>query len=148
MHNNMIWRGFLLFLLAVTLWFTIDAIYLYRSYVRLRMQVPTTSIAWDVVENSSDNYTLKANYAYKVGNDTFTGSSPWDEAVYKNSWAAETQAKAYTSQPWKVWIDPTYPAHSALQKNFPLKQCVYSVVLWGIFLYFLSLGFYVANFKK
>lgn len=147
MHKNVLWKAFLAAIFVTTLWFTIVAVYRYQDYKNLKEQVPVTEIQWKVIEESSESFTLQAYYRYAIDDKFFKGSSPWKE-IYRNNWAAEQDIKEFSKIQWKVWIDPAHPDHSSLQKKFPLKECISSIVLWGIFLYFLILGFYVGKIKN
>jgi hypothetical protein len=146
MHKNILWKAFLAAIFVTTLWYTIVAVYRYNDYSSLQTQAPVTEIQWQTIEDSSESFSLQAHYRYEFNGKSFTGSSPWKE-VYRNSWAAEQDIKEFSKVKWKVWIDPNHPDHSSLQKYFPFKECISSALLWGIFLYFLSLGFYVAKIK-
>lgn len=147
MHKNILWRAFIAFIFIATLWYTVIAVYRYHNYKSLNAQVDVTAIQWHAIEESPESFTIQANYRYTFNGNTYTGSSAWD-SVYRNDWAAQEDIADFSKKRWKVWIDPGNPDHSSLQKKFPLKECISSVVLWGIFLYFLSLGFYVAKIKN
>ena len=147
MHNNFLWKGFLAAIFLATLWFTIVATYRYQNYKSLQIQVPVTEIKWNIVEESSETFTIHANYRYEYNDKFFIASSPLSD-IYRNSWAAEQEIKEFSQIKWKTWIDPQHPDHSSLQKKFPFKECISSIILWGIFLYFLFVGFYVAKLKN
>lgn len=148
MHNNFIWRAFLTLAFLVAVWFTIVAIYRYHNYSSLQAQTLASEIQGQIIEESSESYTLTATYRYEVGHQIFTGTSLWNDTNYRNQWAAEQDLKEFSARKWKVWYDPHHPEYSSLQKKFPLKECISSIVLWGLLLYFLGLGFYVGKLKN
>lgn len=147
MHKNKLW----LFLLAVVgvsaLWYSFIAGYRYYNFSRLDTQIAPTNITWNVIEHSSSSYTLIAKYQFIVGNKTFYGSTDLTNDTFLNLPTAESSINKTALLPWKVWYDKDDPHHSSLQKDFPFKEYVYAMILWGIFLYFIWLGFYIGGFK-
>lgn len=148
MHENLIWRAFLALVFIAALWFTVIAVYRYHNYDRLQMQTDAVEIKGKITEESSEAYTLSATYQYSVGSQQFSGSSPWGDSLYRNPWSAEKDLKEFSGRKWKVWYDPRQPDYSSLQKKFPLKECISSIALWALLLYFLGLGFYAAKMKQ
>lgn len=148
MHKNLVWQAFLFVIFAATLWYTISALYSYYSYSHLNSQTSPSTINWEVVEKSEENYFLKTSYSFNYKGNLYRGSTTWSQDTYRNQWAAEQGLKESSSQQWKVWFDNLDPHHSSLQKNFPLKECISAAFLWGLSLYFLWIGFYVAKFKN
>jgi hypothetical protein len=148
MHKNFLWQAFLLVIIAISLWYTISAIYLYDSYAHLKILTTTSSIQWEAEEHAEDRFILKANYIFVYKGKFYHGSTSLEDTAYRNLWAAEKTIKELTNSNLKVWFDPENPNHSSLQKKFPLKESIYAAFLWGLILYFLWLGFYVARFKN
>ena len=148
MHKNFLWQAFLLVIFCATLWYSAVALYSYYSYSQLKTQIAVSSIQWEVEEKSEDNYLIKALYQFKYRNNPYSGSTTLSDIPYRNQWAAQQAIKEYSKKNWKTWFDPQNPNHSSLQKNFPLKECISAIFLWGLTIYFLWLGFYVAKFKS
>lgn len=147
MHKNFIWQAFLLIVFLATLWYTVIATYRYYSYIRLTAKTTPASMQWDIQEVSDEDYVLSANYGFKVGDQSFTGTTSWTKEPYRNHYAAEKAQEEFTAQNLVVWYDPSSPEHSSLQKELPLKECISAIFLWGLLLYFLWISFYVAKFK-
>ena len=147
MHKNIIWQAFLLVILATCLWYSTIALYKYYTYSHLEAKTTVSSINWEIEEKSEENYLVKGIYSFEFRGHSFPGTSHMTDMIYRNKWAAEQAVKEFTQKKWKVWFDPQNPDHSSLQKNFPLKECITAIFLWGLLLYFLWLGFYVARFK-
>lgn len=147
MHKNFIWQSFLLVVLLTTLWYTGKAAYKYYGYARLTQKAIATDMKWSIQELSDEDYILESQYTFKVGDHLFQGMTSFANTPYRNQYSA-TKAKAEMSaQKWIVWYDASNPHNSSLQKDFPLKECVYAILLWGLMLYFLWISFYVAKFK-
>ena len=147
MHKNFVWQAFLFVILAATLWYSAIALYSYYSHSHLEVQTPVSSMAWEIEEKSDESYLVKGIYHFEFKGNSYPGSTTMTDMIYRNQWAAEQAIKELSDKNWKVWFDPQDPGHSSLQKNFPYKECITAIFLWGLFFYFLWLGFYVARFK-
>lgn len=147
MHKNFLFQSFLLILFAITLWYTGKATYRYHTYSKLTAQVVPTQVDWSIEEISTDDYILVANYTYNISGTDYKGSTAFSKEPYRNPYAAEQYKKERVMQSWVVWYDPSTPHHSSLQKEFPLKECLTAIFMWGLLLYFLWISFYVTKFK-
>jgi hypothetical protein len=145
MGKNYIWQALLLTIGCAALIYSGIAIYKYNRYSSLNtstLDVKVTELK--VVEKSSDAFYIEANYQFEVQGKPYQGAGILDER-YRNPYAAKTGIKPLNENKWEVWYDREDPNHSSLQKEFPIKEWVSTVFLWGLFLYFLWLGFYVAG---
>ncbi|MEI8365335.1 MAG: hypothetical protein WCF65_02860 [Parachlamydiaceae bacterium] len=148
MHRNFLWQAFLGIVALATLWYSCIAAYRYYSYSRLDGHAETSTISWIIEEHATDTFTLKANYQFTANQAVHHGTTRYPDDNYLNQWAAEQAAKSNTKHPWTVWYDQSHPDTSSLQKNFPFKECLSAIILWGLLLYFLWLGFYVSRYKS
>lgn len=147
MHNNAIYRAFLLTIMLVTFWYSGVAVYRYYNYARLTAQTQLTSSVWKVHEVAEDEFYLEAFYTFSTGQKTYEGSTSWPGEFYRNSWGAEKDIPYFQKHRRVVWFSPSNPHHSSLQKKFPLKESVSAILLWGLLFYFIWIGFYVSKFK-
>lgn len=147
MHKNKLWLFLLVMVGLSALWYTGIAGYRYYMYSRLDTQTHPASMSWKIAAHSADNYTLVADYQFAADGTTFSGSMDFLDDIFLNELAAEKGIESNKKLPWKVWYYSENPNHSSLQKDFPFKQYIYALILWGIWLYFLWLGFYVTKFK-
>lgn len=146
MHNNSYWKAFLLFVLGCTLVYSGIAAYRYYEYIRLTDKQPITKVVqWDIFEKSDEEFILISTYEFTVAGRDYTGKMEWSDFPYRNEWSAKKAIQERGQEPLFVWYDPSNPNYSSLQKHFPVKQCIYAVFLWGLFLYFIWIGSYVAN---
>lgn len=104
-------------------------------------------MSWHVVEHGADSYTLEADYKFVVEGKSLSGSTDLTSDSYLNRATAESAIPNTSQRPWKVWYDSDNPDYSSLEKDFPIKYYIYTIMLWGILLYFLWLGFYITKFK-
>lgn len=147
MHSNWLYRGFLLGVLIAALWYSGLAGYRYYNYSRLTSSVRPASINWQIKEKAEDEFIFEASYTFNIKGRTYIGSTSWPKQFYRNRQAAEQDRSGFAKQYQFIWFNPNNPEHSSLQIKLPIKECVSAVILWGLFLYFVWLGFYVAKFK-
>lgn len=141
---RLLWIFFLGVIFCATLVYTVyTSVALYHHY-RLTESVPIHTIKWSVHPVEKDDIRVKAHYQLVKDQTNYTGDFEWPEH-YLNAWAAEEARARASRQMWNVWIDPSDPHYSTLQKIFPIKQCLSTLILWGISLYFVFLARYVTR---
>ncbi len=146
MHNNPFFLALLGTIALALLWFTGVAGYRYYQYITLSEKTPATTISWSIKEYARDAFGVHADYSFVVANQPVQGEYTFKE-TYLNAWAAEQQMQKYSARKWNIWYQPGHVHHSALQKKFPTKECASAMVLGGLLLYFLWLGFYVNKYR-
>ena len=119
------------------------------TYRVLTAQTKAQSVQWAVVELSDERYVLQGNYIFRVDGIEHAGSTTFDHP-YRNAWAANKAMPEYANKQWEVWYSPKNLLYSSLQKNFPLKECVSAIILWGLLVYFIGLKLYCSknDFKE
>lgn len=148
MHQNRIWKFFLLALALVVLWFSGSTTYKMFNYLRLNSQAPAEQMEWSVVEASEDRFLLQASYIFHVDEKVYHGNSVLVPPFFRNEWAAKQDLPTFAARQWQVWYFSWDPGFSSLQKNFPIKECISTLLLWGILIYFVRIGYYVAKLSK
>lgn len=148
MHQNIYWKAFLLFFLLVVIWFVGVACYQLFNYMTLNEHTTATSTQWHVKELSEEDFRIDVNYTFVASGVKHTGEMRMEGSPFLNQWAAEATIEENMNLPWEVWYSSRNPQHSTLQKYFPFKECLSAVLLLGVFIYFLCLGYYVAHIKK
>ena len=141
-----IWQVIFIVLAATALWFM--GIASVRSYHYFHLTSSTTSFAvdWSFKELSEDHFVYVAEYSFKVKNQVYSGKDTQKTPFYRNAWAAEDALKKSSPQQITIWYSERSPQDSALEKNFPLKEWISSLLLWGLLIYFLYLKRYVSRF--
>lgn len=132
------------------IWFSWLACREAYNYSTLKAHTLAQSVQWSVVELSDEHYALQGSYAFTVGGVQYFGVTTLDDPPYRNAWAATKAIPEHALKQWNVWYSPINLAHSSLQKKFPFKQCVSSIILWGILIYFIGLKLYCTktDFKE
>lgn len=139
------WKIFLGIIGSVALWFSTKACFLLYNDITLNAQAPVTEIQWSVKELSTDSFLLQAHYTFSTHGTTYSAEGVLQERPYLNAWAAQQAVSEYSKKQRIIWYNASNPAHSSLQKNFPFKECLSAVTLWGIFAYFIGLKYYITR---
>lgn len=148
MHKNPFWLGLICCMTLITLWYLGNASLQFFRYTRLQESAQATEIRWSVKEMSSEEFIPFAHYLFKTKDgEMYEGEGGLNDSRYRNAWAVEEDLSSFAKKRWKVWYNPSYPHQSALQKNFPLKECLSAIALLILWIYFVGLGFYVGHQK-
>lgn len=148
MHTNILWRAFLLVILICTIFYSVIALYRYYIYVSLSGAARPTSMVWDIVKETESRYILETSYQFAVKDKMYEGKTVWEDDKYINEYGANEAIQDSKNTTWVVWYNPNNPESSSLEKHLPFKEIVSAIFLWGLFLYFLWLGFYVGTFRS
>ncbi|MEC7840263.1 MAG: hypothetical protein VX777_09525 [Chlamydiota bacterium] len=148
MHNNKIWLGFLAIMTLAVLWFTWGTAIKIYDYFSYKEYSKALNVRWKKEKIDTDHYLLTATYSFKHHGKNHEGEMLFEKPVYQNPWAAEQAITMNTAKPWRVWFSPSQPSRSTIIKKFPMKEAASTVILWGLWIYFLWLGVYVTQFKR
>ncbi|CDR34262.1 hypothetical protein [Criblamydia sequanensis] len=133
-------------LALVALFSIATAIYAYDAlkkswfYFQLDGQTKIEAPNFFVKEISDEKYAVEGRYGYKIKDKTYQGISRVGGRFYRNEFAASSAIKKIQT-PLPVYFSKNSPEISSLEKNFPYKEVVYSLILLGGFLYFVALGY-------
>lgn len=141
-----IWYTFFAFLGLVAAWFTISAGIQLYDYFSMQNQVNAKSVKWNSIEITDEKYILGTEYTYEVEGASYDGKTRMTSYAYRNPWAANQAIEKYSNQEWPVWYSKSYPEKSTMQNQFPLKDVLSTILLWGLFGYFFWLSSYVARY--
>lgn len=145
MTSNRFWQLLVVPIAIAAIWCTGDALYKLYHYYRLSASTSATITGGSVEKVSEDRFLLKLTYNFSVKGELYSGETVFDEPLFRNAWAAEEALPKFTVKPWKAWYSSSNHGYSSLQKNFPVKECLSSIMLLGIMVYFLGLRYYVAK---
>lgn len=146
MNPNRYWWIFLTIVAAAVCWKSAVAIYRLYGYYRLTAQTEAHFTNWSVVPLSQESYVLKTHYRFQVGQQSYEGDYLFSDRPYLNAWGAEQEIKRGRPSRGIVWYSARNPLISSLQKTFPLKESLSAALLWGLFCYFIWLGYYVTSY--
>ncbi len=142
MHKNPIWLLFLGIMAIGILFYSGRTAYHVWQYARLDKQIEAEKINWSVIPINEEKFIPQAAYKFSVNAKEYEGQSRWNQS-YLNAWTAQDAIKKLIQSPPLVWYDASNPEASSLQKIFPLKENLYTLMLWLLGLYFAGLGYYV-----
>ncbi len=108
-------------------------------YSTIDRAVPVTVHQWKIRKKSS-GFAIQARYSFTVENKIFKGKTVFSKPYQLNRLSAENQIKKVSSQSWKAWHNPSHPEISSLERIFPWKTSLYSLMILGIFFYFVQLS--------
>ena len=142
MYRNPFWILFLSVMVIGTVIYTGFTVYDLWHYMRLDKHIQAQDIQWSVLALSDDRFIPVARYQFILQGKYFQGETRW-QANYLNEWTAKEAVARLKPSPPLVWYDGANPNISTLEKLLPQKQCLYTVSLWILSLYFFGLGYYV-----
>ena len=142
MYKNPFWILFLSLMAIGILFYSSRTAYHIWQYIRLDKQIEADQIHWSVISLSQEEFFPQESYEFKVKEKEYKGQSRWHERSL-NEWTAQDKIKKLIQSPPLVWYDSSSPENSDLQKIFPLKEVIYTGMLWLLGLYFTGLGYYV-----
>jgi len=148
MHKNKFWLGFLALITLTMGWFTWQTLSKTKDYFALSDLTTPSSITWSAIKMGEDHYLLSANYSFLLAKKEITKTEILTTPIYPNPWAAELAASKQEGKKWHIWYAPNDPKHASLYKHFPTKELISTIILWGVWIYFLWLGFYVTKFSN
>ncbi|CUI17859.1 Conserved putative membrane protein [Candidatus Protochlamydia naegleriophila] len=147
LHRNPLWMFFLGLVTLCALAYTGYAFFQLYSYQRLSHTAVPQKIDWSVLAMDEDHFIPQAHYQFTFQGKAFNGHTLLKEH-YLNAWAAREAIDRLQSKPLLVWFNSNSPAMSTIEKNFPLKICLYTALLWGLLLYLAWLNQQVMHYKN
>lgn len=117
-------------------------------YSRLQVTRQATISEWKVLEKSSSKYLIMVNYGYTYKKKGYSGEHTFKKLVFVNPSAALSHIEQAKKEKWSAFIDPKKPERSTLQKLFPFKPCIHSLLLITLYIYTLWLKAYVRHQNK
>ncbi len=116
------------------------------AHMRLEKKTIAKVDKWKIIEKGASKFALKAHYTFEVQGKTHHGKTIFSKPYHLNRISAEKQIKIYTARQWPVWYQHSHPQHSSIEHLFPVKKCLYGLMVLGVFLYFVYLRHrYFAN---
>lgn len=146
MHKNKIWFIFLSLLFFAIILYTIYGVSKFLDYASFVGKTKPNKIELFPENDFFGRYSIKGKYSFIFENKVYSGEDIID-SNFQNSYAVEKAKDQYINQ-IVVWFNPENPTHSALHKKFPLKEGIYLLILWGIGIYFIWLGFRVSKLMR
>ena len=144
MGRKKIWLVFVLLIAVVALWFIVKGVLEIGAYYSLSAQAPATIEKWSIKEKHSDSFAVEAEFTFNYKEKSYQGVTNVG-GLYPNPWAAGHAQERFSAQKWSAWFNPHKPEKAVLEKKFPLKKTLSTVVLIGLATYFSILGIYLGR---
>ncbi|HEX2580090.1 MAG TPA: hypothetical protein VHK67_06795 [Rhabdochlamydiaceae bacterium] len=109
------------------------------GYLRLEKKSSAKIEQWKVVEKDPSQFAIKAYFSFETASRAYQGKTTFSKPYHLNRLSAENQIKIYSKQPCTVWYQSSNPERASIEHIFPFKKCLYSLMLIGIFFYFVYL---------
>lgn len=132
-------RLILLFFSLCALYYSALLFHGIYNYYHLTKTAIATSVAWAPDISNEEEVYLQVNYKYIYSHKNYDGAMRKVGPYFRNEWGADREAKKRNKEEWVVWLDQDHPQNSTLIKTFPLKELAYSIILWGLTIYFFML---------
>lgn len=148
MHNNWFYLLILSALTVVVVIFGLDAGKKLIAYTSMREVGEAKEIKYSLLQESEESYKLQASYTFTEEGKEYCGYQLFDTPRFLNKWAGEQAIAKMEGEKQRLYFSPKNPRDNALKRSFPMKSILYSVLLLGLWCYFLWLGFYVTQFSQ
>lgn len=145
MRQNLFWTVLISLMLLSIGGYTAHTLIKVWQYVYLNQHTHAVDIQWSIFPKNEESFIPVANYFFQVDEKNYHSQTLWQEH-YLNRWAAEEAIMRLKKTAPLVWFNSHYPDKSSLQKIFPLKESLYSLLLWGLGIYFFALVYYVKRY--
>lgn len=146
MRSNSYWYVFLGLIGIIVLGYSGFTLMKIKDYVSLSQSADPLSIHWSFSQRAEDNYVLQVHYEFEWHGQRYQGNM--DEVDHHlNRWSLQEAIDRANKRRFTVWFNPYYPEKSTLFKNFPLKNSIYSAILWLVLFYFVWLGYSMNRYK-
>lgn len=139
--NKWFWILFSIIALCA-LWMTEGTLKKIYTYYSLNSHLPAKSITWKIHPINDERYQLQGNYRFFLGEKEYLGTSTLYSHVYRNPWGAEKGLKDIEKEPLTIWYSSSDPTINSLERNFPLKESLYSIIILALIAYFIGFGVY------
>jgi 4-amino-4-deoxy-L-arabinose transferase-like glycosyltransferase len=138
------WRALVILTALVSIWFLSKALWQLWGYFSLNAQTKAEVFEWKVVEKSSAQFRIEAQYHFHVQDIRHEGKTQFSDLSFLNPYAAEGAIDKLKHQDWTAWYNQNDPNKSSLQKIVPFKACFHAILTLGVLVYF----FFLKNFLR
>ncbi len=110
----------------------------FNEYFSLNNVSKAVSMDWEILEKSSSSFALLVSYQFNpLEKGLIRGVTELPKPHFLNLPSAERAVKELSGKSWDVFYNEKDPSISSLQKIFPFKDCIQTVLTLGVFVYFL-----------
>ncbi len=114
---------------AVALVFLVLAFSVLAKNLPLKDLAEAEILGWEIEEVRSNRFALRARYAYDYNGKAYSGTTLF-QPVYLNEISAVAGLKKAAASSWPVWLNPSHPERSSLEKTLLLRAAIATLVLF------------------
>lgn len=140
--KNLTWLIFISAISIIVAWFITSTLIEIYHFSQLNQSVDPSEMAWSYHEISKDTYQIHVTYQYEVNEHLYSNDHLFKKPVLFNPLAAKQVAEEFSHKEWKAWYNKTNPQYTSLEKIFPTKSLISSIILLLLLFYFIGLGIY------
>ena len=134
----MVWIVLLALTSLVTVGFLAKTTLRLKDYFSLNATSKALSMDWKVVEKSAAAFALEVVYQFdSLKKEGVQGSIELEKPYFLNLPSAQHAIEELSQKSWDIFYNNKNPSVNALQRNFPFKDCIQSLLTLGVFIYFL-----------
>lgn len=131
-----LWIVLLIISGSIAVWFSGIALANMCKFFILSSQTTADIVRWHVQEISSSKFAIEADYQFRIDHITYRGKTRFEKPQFLNRFSAENYVATVHQKSRKVWYQKGNPMNSTLEREFPQKDCLQSLLTVGVFSYF------------
>ncbi len=137
-HPKTLWSCLVMASLFVFLWIFAEFTVKYFIYMKQGSPSPAEVFEWGVVEMDEDKFVVCADFRFQTnGTEEYVSSHLFEKTPFLTESLAQQFIEEKQLEDWKCyWYgNPNNPSVS-MERVFPYKAMVYSLIALGVFIYF------------
>ncbi|NGX35054.1 MAG: hypothetical protein K1060chlam1_01422 [Candidatus Anoxychlamydiales bacterium] len=147
MKYKISWLIILVVSSVILLGISFKTAFLISKYFTLDSKIKAEVEKIEIIESKKDKFEVTAFYYFKIGNKNFYNVRKFQDKFINKITAIDFKEKI-SKKDFFTWYNKKNPNISAVEKKFPIKNLVYSIMTFIIFVYFIILKYYVFGFQK
>lgn len=135
----LVWGSMLSFLWVLS-GFTVN----YFIYLKQANHSIAEVFEWGVIEMDEDKYIVCADFRFHTdGVDEYVSQHLFENIPFQTMELAEEALLSMKSQEWKCyWFGNPQDPQVSMDRNFPMKDFVYTMIAFGVYVYFMFMRRY------
>ena len=140
-----IWLFVFLVPIAICLFFSITLSNQIYKYIRLNKKTYGQIIKMDIKNYKNKRFYVIVYYDFSANGKTYSNKKTI--ATFLNGYSARSYIEKTKRKTVEVWYNKKKPKISSLKKELPIKNLVYFIISFGVFLYFIILRYYLSRIQ-
>ena len=133
-----VWMVFLALTSLIAMVFLVKTSLKLQEYFSLNQITKAFVTDWKISEKDETSFALQVFYEFSLsGKDKIQSQMELAKPYFLNRPSAEKAVEEFSKQSWEVFYNDKNPNNNSLQKLFPFKDCIQTLLTLGIFVYFI-----------